>query len=75
MKNNRVARESNIELLRVLSMMGVIVLHYNNPIFGGGLMYAVPGSVNFYIWLCFKIVLKIYKLLREVILTSLNSPL
>lgn len=49
MKNNRVARESNIELLRVLSMMGVIVLHYNNPIFGGGLMYAVPGSVNFYI--------------------------
>lgn len=24
-------RDSNIELLRILSALGVIVLHYNNP--------------------------------------------
>lgn len=28
-------RQSNIELLRVLAIMGVIVLHYNNPVMGG----------------------------------------
>lgn len=31
-------RQSNIELLRILAIMGVIVLHYNNPIIGGGLL-------------------------------------
>lgn len=29
-------RESNIELLRVFAMIGVILLHYNNPTIGGG---------------------------------------
>lgn len=29
-------RESNIELLRILAMLGVIILHYNNPSIGGG---------------------------------------
>lgn len=33
-------RQSNIELLRILTMMGVIVLHYNNPIIGKGLVYS-----------------------------------
>lgn len=33
-------RQSNIELLRILTMLGVIVLHYNNPIIGKGLEYA-----------------------------------
>lgn len=28
-------RESNIELLRILAMLGVIILHYNNPYIGG----------------------------------------
>jgi len=28
-------RQSNIELLRILASMGVIVLHYNNPLIGG----------------------------------------
>lgn len=28
-------RESNIELLRILAMIGVILLHYNNPTIGG----------------------------------------
>lgn len=29
-------RQSNIELLRILSMLGVIILHYNNKTIGGG---------------------------------------
>lgn len=33
-------RNSNIELLRIMSMIGVIILHYNNPGIGGG---AEPG--------------------------------
>ena len=36
----RIERESNIELLRILTMMGVIILHYNNPRIGGGIAYA-----------------------------------
>ena len=30
-------RQSNIELLRILAIMGVIVLHYNNTSMGGDL--------------------------------------
>lgn len=37
-------RQSNIELLRIIVMMGVIILHYNNPLIGGGFEYA--GGVN-----------------------------
>lgn len=29
-------RQSNIELLRILAMLGVIILHYNNESIGGG---------------------------------------
>ena len=39
-------RRSNIELLRILSMVGVIILHYNNPSMGGGLKYVSAGSFN-----------------------------
>ena len=42
-------RQSNIELLRILAIMGVIVLHYNNASIGGGFTYAVKGSLNFYV--------------------------
>ena len=45
----RKERQSNIELLRIISIMGVIILHYNNPVIGGGLTYAREGSLNFYI--------------------------
>ena len=45
----RKGRLSNIELLRILAIMGVIVLHYNNPVIGGGITYAEEGSINFYI--------------------------
>lgn len=39
-------RESNIELLRILAMIGVIVLHYNNSEIGGALKYVQPDSLN-----------------------------
>lgn len=39
-------RNSNIELLRILCMLGVVILHYNNPIIGGGLQAVIPGSIN-----------------------------
>lgn len=42
-------RQSNIELLRILVIIGVVILHYNNPGIGGGLKYAEEGSINFYI--------------------------
>lgn len=43
------SRQSNIELLRILAIIGVVVLHFNNPALGGGLSYVQHGSVNFYI--------------------------
>lgn len=48
MKKTGVTRQSNIELLRILTMLGVILLHYNGEP-GGALDAAVPGSLNFYI--------------------------
>lgn len=42
-------RESNIELLRIISIFGVIILHYNNPQIGGGLVNA--NGLNYYILL------------------------
>jgi len=40
------ARDSNIELLRIFAILGVIILHYNNETIGGGLRYAAGGSFN-----------------------------
>ena len=40
-------RESNIELLRILAMFGVIILHYNNPSIGG-LSFVKYGSLNYW---------------------------
>lgn len=34
----KVERQSNIELLRILTMCGVVVLHYNNENMGGTLL-------------------------------------
>lgn len=45
MENNK--RQSNIELLRILAICGVIVLHYNNGAIGGGFNNA--KGVNLYI--------------------------
>lgn len=35
MRAKKAERQSNIELLRVLAILGVVVLHYNNPVLGG----------------------------------------
>lgn len=42
-------RQSNIELLRILTIIGVIILHYNNKFVGGAFEYVLGGSINFYI--------------------------
>lgn len=39
-------RQSNIELLRILAAVGVIILHYNNAKMGGGFLYVEPWSIN-----------------------------
>lgn len=39
-------RQSNIELLRIFAMCGVIILHYNNETMGGGFSHVEDGSVN-----------------------------
>ena len=39
-KNTVTKRQTNIELLRIISMLGIIVLHYNNSDMGGGFLYA-----------------------------------
>lgn len=39
-------RESNVELLRIIASVGVIILHYNNHDMGGGFKYTLPGSSN-----------------------------
>ncbi|MDD6194990.1 MAG: acyltransferase [Lachnospiraceae bacterium] len=42
MRQSSSMRQSNIEMLRILSMLGVIVLHYNNADIGGGFSFASP---------------------------------
>ena len=39
-------RESGIELLRIIAMMGVVVLHYNNAAMGAAFSYVTAGSLN-----------------------------
>lgn len=39
-------RNSSIELLRIISIMGVVLLHYNNEAMGGGFRYVKDYSVN-----------------------------
>ena len=41
-------RQSNLELLRILALLGVVLLHYNNESVGGGFAYVAEGSANQY---------------------------
>lgn len=41
-------RNSSIELLRIVSMIGVVILHYNHEEIGGALKYVTEGSLNQY---------------------------
>lgn len=43
----KVERKSNIELLRIISIIGVIILHYCNPSIGGGVAF-VKNDINIY---------------------------
>ncbi|MBQ8868954.1 MAG: acyltransferase family protein [Oscillospiraceae bacterium] len=45
-KTTKPARSSNIELLRILAILGVIILHYNNSSIGGGFAAVAGGSLN-----------------------------
>ncbi len=45
---NEKQRASNIELLRILTMLGVIVLHYNNANIGGGFKFVRSGTLNYH---------------------------
>lgn len=49
MRRMKAERNSNIELLRIFAIMGVIVLHYNYNWAGGALAYVPKGSLNFYL--------------------------
>ena len=42
-------RDSNIELLRIIAMLGVIILHYNNPEIGAATLYASQSTINLFI--------------------------
>ena len=42
-------RQSNIELLRIIAILMVIVLHYLNGNMGGELQHVAPGSINYYL--------------------------
>ena len=39
-------RESNIELLRIVLMLGVIILHYNNSSIGGAFEFTANMPVS-----------------------------
>ena len=43
---DRSARQSNVELLRIFAACGVIILHYNNPLLGGGFDLVTDNSIN-----------------------------
>lgn len=42
-------RASNIELLRILIMLGVVILHYNHADIGGGFQLVKHDSINYYL--------------------------
>lgn len=49
--NAKPPRQSNIELLRILAMLGVVILHYNSP--GGGFDYVPSGGGS--MWLLYSL--------------------
>lgn len=42
-------RESNIEILRCLAIVFVLILHYNAESVGGGFQYVSKGTLNYYL--------------------------
>lgn len=48
---NNKTRNSSIELLRIITMMGIVLEHYNSGAMGKALLYADPNSLNRWILL------------------------
>lgn len=48
MKENQDTRNSNIELLRIILMIMVITLHFNNGEMGGAFNLVQAGTLNFH---------------------------
>jgi len=48
MELNRRERDSSIELLRIIAIIGVLILHYNHEDIGGALSFVQQGSLNHY---------------------------
>lgn len=46
MSTTKPARSLNIEVLRILAILGVLTLHYFNAEIGGGIKYAPEGSIT-----------------------------
>lgn len=70
-------RQSNIELLRIIAIIGVIVLHFNNPSIGGGFGLVEQGSVNFFILYvlesCFIIAVNLFIMISGYFLITNNK--
>ena len=70
-------RNSSIELLRIISLIGVVVLHYNNSDIGGGLKYVKEGSLNqYYLFLTenmFVCAVNIFMLISAYFLSTTNK--
>lgn len=49
MAEKRIERQSNIELLRIAAIAGVIILHFNLPDMGGALSLVKEGELNYYV--------------------------
>lgn len=49
MEKKKTVRNSNIELLRILAIGGVIVLHFNNANIGGGFNHVANNSMKLYL--------------------------
>ncbi len=70
-------RLSNIELLRIISIIGVIILHFNNPSIGGGISLVKSNSVNYYILYllesCFVIAVDVFMIISGYFLINNNK--
>lgn len=69
------ARQSNIELLRIVSMLGVIVLHYNNTEIGGALLFAsgVNKGILLFLESIFICAVNLYMLISGYFLCCKNT--
>lgn len=50
-------RQSNFEMLRIFAMLGVVFLHYYNPLMGQASVLVEPNSINFFILNFLKVLL------------------